>query len=183
MVAYFVDACFYQRSRFCVCNIQHFFTTQGTNQDFMCNIQHFLLPKEQIKILCVISNIFETSGFVEERGFHWVHRSPLCCWQTGRFKTCTKVVRMDPGKCSLAVPEPVPRKPWTDNEVLNAVIGDGLPSTTEVAVRLTQIPLMIFILGALVHQHYLFLQELGTFHGKQNFVQIQKLRYQVAMGW
>lgn len=91
MVAYFVDACFYQRSRFCVCNIQHFFTTQGTNQDFMCNIQHFLLPKEQIKILCVISNIFETSGFVEERGFHWVHRSPLCCWQTGRFKTCTKV--------------------------------------------------------------------------------------------
>jgi hypothetical protein len=90
---------------------------------------------------------------------------------------------MDPGKCSLAVPEPVPRKPWTDNEVLNAVIGDGLPSTTEVAVRLTQIPLMIFILGALVHQHYLFLQELGTFHGKQNFVQIQKLRYQVAMGW
>ena len=47
----------------------------------------------------------------------------------------------------------VPRKPWSDNEVVNAVIGDGLPSTGEVAVRLTQVPLMRFILGTLVHLH------------------------------
>lgn len=60
---------------------------------------------------------------------------------------------MDAGECPLAVPEPVPRKPWSDNEVVNAVIGDGLPSTGEVAVRLTQVPLMRFILGTLVHLH------------------------------
>ena len=65
-------------------------------------------------------------------------------------KICAKAAMTTEKQRGTKRPLVSERREWSDNELLNRLIGDGNPSTGEVAVRLTQVPQMKLYMGLLL---------------------------------